>query len=81
LARSDNKKKKSEEKPIKKQLMVIKGSSVTQSDYRAFIAILLSAAFILALFVKDVEAIAALGPLSGSAATYYFHKKAVEDRD
>jgi hypothetical protein len=59
LARSDNKKKKSEEKPIKKQLMVIKGSSVTQSDYRAFIAIL----------------------LSGSAATYYFHKKAVEDRD
>ena len=58
--------------------MVIKGAEITQKDYRAFIAILLSLAFVVALFMGNVEAIAALGPLAGSAATYYFHSKAME---
>lgn len=59
--------------------MVIKGQTIiTQKDYRAFIAILLSSAFVVALFAGNVEAIAALGPLAGSAATYYFHAKAME---
>ncbi len=62
----------------KEPLMVIKGQEITQKDYRAFIAILLSAAFVAALFVGNIDAIAALGPLAGSAATYYFHAKAME---
>jgi hypothetical protein len=47
-------------------------------DYRGVIAILLSGAFVVGLFLGNIDAIAALGPLSGSAATYYFHAKAVE---
>lgn len=65
-------------KSEKRELLVFKGTKITQSDFRGLIALLLSSAFVLSLFIGNVDAIAALGPLSGSAATYYFHEKAME---
>jgi uncharacterized membrane protein len=47
-------------------------------DYRGLIALLLSVAFVTALFLGNIDGIAALGPLAGSAATYYFHEKVME---
>jgi hypothetical protein len=63
----------------KKQSMIYRSLvKISLTDYRAFIGIMLSAAFILAIFTRNVDGIAALGPLAGSATTYYFHVKAME---
>lgn len=74
----------SKEKEEKHSLIAYKKASGKKTvsfgtaDYRGVIAILLSAAFVVGLFLGNIDAIAALGPLAGSAATFYFHAKAME---
>ena len=62
---------------VKEKKLVVKDSyvKVSEKDYRAFLAVLLVVSFIAALFVDNEEAIAALGPLAGSAITWYFGKR------
>lgn len=60
----------------KRSLIAIKGQKLTRSDYRGFLALLLVSVFsYVAVVGGNCSAIAALGPLTGSAVAYYFHSK------
>ncbi|MHB2035752.1 MAG: hypothetical protein ACYCPW_03300 [Nitrososphaerales archaeon] len=59
----------------KRNLISIKGQTVTNADYRGFLALILVSAFAYVVITGSCEAIAALGPLTGSVVTYYFHSK------
>ena len=63
--------------PIKKRrLIVIKGQTVTKADYRALLALILVLTFAYVVISNgSSSAVAALGPLTGSAVTYYFQSK------
>lgn len=67
----------SSDEPIsKKRLLVIKGQKVTNADYRAILALILVLSFVyIVLTGPNCEAVAALGPLTGSAVGYYFRSK------
>ncbi len=59
----------------KRSLISIKGQTVTSADYRGFLALILVTTFAYVVITGSCEAIAALGPLTGSVVTYYFHSK------
>ena len=59
----------------KRNLISIKGQTITNADYRGFLALILVSAFAYVVITGSCEAIAALGPLTGSVVTYYFHSK------
>ena len=67
----------SSEKPVsKKSLLVIKGQRITRADYRVILALTLVLSFVYVVIRgANCEAVAALGPLTGSAVAYYFHSK------
>ena len=65
-----------EEQPSKKSLLVIKGQRITRADYRIVLALILVVAFVYVVINgASCEAVAALGPLTGSAVAYYFHSR------
>ncbi|HZW58268.1 MAG TPA: hypothetical protein VFF30_18410 [Nitrososphaerales archaeon] len=65
----------------KRSLIAIKGQSLTKADYRGLLALVLVLSFVyLALTGGSCSAITALGPLTGSAVTYYFHSRS-NDRE
>lgn len=60
----------------KKNLISIKGQTITKQDYRGLLALFLVGAFVYAvIFAKSCEAIASLGTLTGTAVTYYFNSR------
>lgn len=64
------------DKPLKRRLIVIKGQTVTKADYRALLALILVLTFAYVVISNgSCSAVAALGPLTGSAVTYYFQSK------
>ncbi|MDG6905650.1 MAG: hypothetical protein JRN20_07695 [Nitrososphaerota archaeon] len=64
----------------KRNLISIKGQTVTKQDYRGILAIMLVAAFIYVVILgANCESTAALGTLTGAAVTYYFDSRSKSD--
>ena len=60
----------------KRALIVYKDREVIgPRDYRAVLAFLLVAGYLYTLILASPVAIAGMGPLAGSAVTYYFHHR------
>jgi len=51
------------------------GIKITETDYRGFIALILSIGFIALLAKGDLQAASILGPLTGMAVGWYFRGK------
>jgi uncharacterized membrane protein len=65
----------------KRNLILIKGQQITKADYRGFLALILVLSFAYVVLTgANCFAIAALGPLTGSVVTYYFHSKNCMER-
>lgn len=65
----------------KQRMIVIKGQQITKADYRGILALILLFSYLYAVLgAYSCSAIEALGPLTGSAITYYFHDKIVSRR-
>jgi len=62
----------------KQSLITIKGQSITKSDYRGIIALVLIILFGYSIFANLTVPSIVLGPFVGAIVTYYFHSKSEE---
>ena len=64
-----------EKNTVKQEKIVIKGKDINETDYRAFIAIILIVGLIVLLALGNIAGAATLGSLAGAAVGYYFSDK------